>query len=137
MEPERLIQEALEHAGDPAGAFLWRRVCRDLDGDLRVGVVSRDDVVTARTIRALSSAESATHRIEWVPLRLEHSADGKISALRPTLGAVDRLLSVHALLWATPATAALGAEEREGMVAIIEVGAPARRQVVVVDTELI
>ncbi|MEQ1569486.1 MAG: hypothetical protein ABMA64_27870, partial [Myxococcota bacterium] len=113
--PERLIQEALEGAGDPAGAFLWRRVCRDLDGDLRIGVISRDEAVTARTIRALATLE----RVEWVPLRLEPHGEG----LRPTLGAVDRLLSVHALVWATPAPSAAGAEERHAMAALVEAGA--------------
>jgi hypothetical protein len=134
MEPERVIQEALESAGDPAGAFLWRRVCRDLDGDLRVGVVSRDDAVTARTIRALSAIDVGPGlRVDWVPLHLEPTGE----TLRPTLGAIDRLLSVHALLWATPATAALGAEERAGMEAIVDAGAPTRRQVIVVDVDLV
>src|SRR5262249_17510748 len=114
---------------DPAAAFLWRRVCRDLDGELRIGVVARDEAVTGRTIRALSAIE----RVEWVPMRLESAGD----TLRPTLGAIDRLLSVHVLVWATPAAAALGAEERDGMDALVDVGAPARRSVVITDTELL
>ncbi|MEQ1501143.1 MAG: hypothetical protein ABMB14_02885 [Myxococcota bacterium] len=128
--PERLIQEALEDAGDPAGAFLWRRVCRDLDGEVRIAVVSRDDGVTSRAIRALGARFP---RIEWIPLRVESAGD----ALHPTLGAVDRLLSVHALVWATPATAPLGAEERAGMTAIVDAGAPSRRVVAVADTDLV
>lgn len=130
MGPERLIQEALEHAGDPAGAFLWRRVCRDLDGDLRVGVCGRDDGTVGRAIRALSDG---LERVEWVALRLE----GQGEALAPTLGAVDRLLGVHALLWATPATAPLGAEERAGMTAMVDAGGPSRRAVVLADTGLL
>lgn len=129
MGPERLIQEALEAAGDPAGAFLWRRVCRDLDGDVRIGVVSRDEAVTGRVIRELGRREHAV----FIPLRLEAAGE----ALGPTLGAVDRLLSVHALLWATPSTAPLGAEERAGMVAIVDAGAPARRVVALADEALV
>lgn len=129
MGPERLIQEALESAGDPAGAFLWRRVCRDLDGEVRIGVVARDEAVTSRTIRALTRIEN----VEWIPLRLEPSGD----SLHPTLGAIDRLLSIHALVWATPATAPLGAEERAGMTTIVAAGAPTQRVVVLADTELL
>lgn len=129
MGPERLIQEALEAAGDPAGAFLWRRVCRDLDGDIRIGVVSRDEAVTGRVVRELAAFD----RVVWIPLRLEAAGE----ALTPTLGAVDRLLSVHALLWATPSTAPLGAEERAGMTAIVDAGAPARRLVALADEALV
>lgn len=130
MSPERLIQEALEEAGDPAGAFLWRRVCRDLDGDLRIGVISRDEAVTSRTMRELRAVGD---RVELVPMRLEPEGE----ALAPTLGAIDRLLSVHALVWATPATAPLGAEERAGMEAVIEAGAPEHRIVVLADEALV
>lgn len=130
MGPEREIQEALETAGDPAGAFLWRRVCRDLEGDLRVAVVARDEALAGRVIRRLGGVD----RVEWIVLRLE-GGDGE--DLRPTLGALDRLLSVHALIWATPATAALGAEERAGMDALADAGAPGRRVLVVADLDLL
>jgi hypothetical protein len=129
MAAERQVHDALEAAGDPASAFLWRRVCRDLDGELRVGVVSREEALTGRVIRGLAGLE----HVEAVPVRVE--ADG--DALRPTLGAADRLLSVHVLLWATPATAALGAEERRGLQEVAAAGAPARRMVVLADTELL
>jgi hypothetical protein len=132
MSPERLIQEALEEAGDPAGAFLWRRVCRDLDGDLRIGVISRDEAVTSRTMRELR-ASAFGERVELVPMRLEAEGD----MLAPTLGAVDRLLSVHALVWATPTTAPLGAEERAGMEAVVEAGAPDQRIVLLADEGLL
>jgi hypothetical protein len=130
MGPERVIQEALEAAGDPAGAFVWRRVCRDLDGEIRIGVVAREEGVTGRAIRALVSRFPA---VDWVALRLEGADEG----LRPTLGAIDRLWSVHALVWATPATAPLGAEERSGMTAIVAAGAPDRRVVMLSDTDLL
>lgn len=130
MGPERVIQEALEAAGDPAGAFMWRRVCRDLDGELRIGVVARDESLTSRVIRAMISKFPS---VDWVALRLEGADEG----LRPTLGATDRLWSVHALVWATPVTAPLGAEERSGMGAIVHAGAPDRRVVMLADTELL
>lgn len=130
MGPERVIQEALEAAGDPAGAFVWRRVCRDLDGEIRIGVVARDESLTGRSIRMLSSRFPG---VDWVALRLEGADDG----LRPTLGATDRLWSVHALVWATPVTAPLGAEERSGMSAIVTAGAPERRAVLLADTDLL
>lgn len=129
MGADRIIQDALEAAGDPGGAFLWRRVCRDLDGELRVGVVARDDALTGRAIQALEAAD----RVEIVPLRVEEAGGNLV----PTLGAVDRLLSVHALLWVTPASAALGAEERAALAALVDAGAPARRRVLVGDTGLL
>ncbi|MBX2803876.1 MAG: hypothetical protein KTR31_39740 [Myxococcales bacterium] len=129
MSAERLIQEALQAAGDPSGAFLWRRVCRDLDGDFRVGVVARDEAVVHRLIRGVHE----DLQVEWVTLRLE-DAQGDLA---PSLGAQDRMLGVHALIWATPATAPLGAEERSGMEAVVEAGAPTHRAVAVADLALL
>ena len=130
MSTERLIQEALQAAGDPAGAFLWRRVCRDLDGDLRIGVVARDEGLAQRLVRSIGR----TIDVDWVTLRLEER-DGETPT--PSLGAQDRLLGVHALVWVTPATAPMGAEERAGMAALVEAGAPSRRAVFVGDLELL
>ena len=113
MSTERLIQDALHAAGDPGGAFLWRRVCRDLDGDLRIGIVAREELLAQRVVRALSREVDA----ELVVLRLEQTAD---DAFSPSLGAQDRLLGVHALIWATPATAPMAAGERDAMGALIE-----------------
>lgn len=129
MHAERVIQDALNAAEDPAGAFLWRRLCRDLDGDLRIGVVAREEALTGRALRSLQAVDG----VELVPLRVEPAGE----ALRPTLGAVDRLLSVHALVWVTPASAALGAEERAGLGALVDAGAPSRRAVWVGDTDLL
>ena len=129
MGTERMIQEALAAAGDPSGAFLWRRVCRDLDGDLRIGVVARDEGIVHRLTRAVSTDQ----RVEWVTLRVE----GEGESLSPTLGAQDRMLGVHALVWATAATAPLGEEERRGMAALIEAGAPKRRAVALADLDLL
>jgi len=125
MASERDIQDALNAAGDPAGAFLWRRVCRDLDGDLRIGVVARDEAVAGRLMRRI-----ARDRTQLVPLRVEGDPGAEVS---PTLGAVDRLLGVHAILWATPADQALGAGERAGVAAMVAAGAPGRRAVVISD----
>lgn len=130
MGTERMIQEALAAAGDPSSAFLWRRVCRDLDGDLRIGIVARDEGVVSRMIRSLQEDD----RVEWVTLRVEEASE---SSLSPTLGTQDRMLGVHALVWATPATAPLGAIERTGMSALIDAGAPSRRVVAIADLELL
>lgn len=130
MGAERMIQEALAAAGDPSGAFLWRRVCRDLDGDLRIGVVAQDEGVATRLVRSLQEDE----RIEWVTLRVEEAGG---SSLSPTLGTQDRMLGVHALVWATPVNAPLGKRERSGMAALIEAGAPRRRAVAIADLELL
>jgi hypothetical protein len=127
--PERFVQEALEAAGDHAGAFLWRRLCRDLDGDLRVGVAARDEAAASRLIVELDSTVQG--RVEWVPLHLE------LSEGAPGLGAQDRLLGVHALLWGTSYTAALGSEERAVMASLVAHGAPDRRTVVLDDAELL
>lgn len=130
MTTERLIQDALQAAGDPGGAFLWRRVCRDLDGDLRIGVIAREEQLAQRVVRALAPEIDA----ELVVLRLERVGD---DAFSPSLGAQDRLLGVHALIWATPATAPMSAGERDGMRAIVEAGAPRRRTIAIADLELI
>ncbi len=128
MEPERLVQDALEHGGDPAGAFLWRRVCRDLDGGLVVGVAARDGDLADRLVRRM-----AVEGAELAPLRLEERDD----ALRPTLGSIDRMLGTHAIVWATPASAALTAEERAGLRALLRTGAPERRAVVITGLDLL
>ncbi len=129
MTSERRVQDALQAAGDPAGAFLWRRVCRDLDGDLRIGVVARDEALAQRLVRLAGS----DLEVEWVTLRLEQAED----RLSPSLGAQDRLLGVHALVWATSATAPLSAAERDGMLALVQAGAPDRRAVTIADVDLL
>jgi hypothetical protein len=129
MEPERLVQDALDEAGDPAGAFLWRRVCRDLDGDLAIGIAARDDDVGARLGRRISRIE----RVEVAALRIEEHDDTP----RPTLGSLERLFGLHAFVWATPAAAALGGEERAALRAFVRAGAPERRVVVIVDVGLL
>ncbi|MEM6929643.1 MAG: hypothetical protein AAF602_22070, partial [Myxococcota bacterium] len=129
MTTERMVQEALQAAGDPAGAFLWRRVCRDLNGELRIGVVAKDESVAQRLVRKLGSPE----HVQWVTLR----ADDAESDEGPTLGTQDRMLGVHALVWATPAVAPLGGEERRGMAALVEAGAPNRRAVAIADLALL
>jgi hypothetical protein len=128
MEPERLVQDALEHAGDPAGAFLWRRVCRDLDGGLVVGVAARDGDLADRLVRRVPAQS-----VELAPLRLEERDD----TLRPTLGSIDRMLGAHAMVWATPASAALTGEERAGLRAMLRAGAPDRRAIVITDLDLL
>ena len=130
MSSERQIQEALQAAGDPAGAFLWRRLCRDLDGDLRIGVVAREEALAQRLVRSVGRDTE----VDWVTLRLEESDQ---AGLTPSLGAQDRLLGVHALVWATPATAPMASGERDGMAALVAAGAPKRRAVAIGDLELL
>src|SRR5690606_1739063 len=55
----------------------------------------------------------------------------------PSLGTQDRLLGAHALLWATPLTAALGTWERKALTALDQAGAPMRRAVVLADAHLL
>ncbi len=124
---ERRVQSVLEKAGDLAGAFLWRRVCRDLDGPLRVGIVARDPEAGRRMVRGLPERED----VEWVPIHLETDDDGL------GLGAQERLLGVHALLFGTPMTAALGATERESLGQLGEGGGPVLRAVTAVDAQLL
>lgn len=126
MTTERMVQEALQAAGDPAGAFLWRRVCRDLNGELRIGVVAKDESVAQRLVRQVRTAD----HVQWVTLRAD---DAEADDGQPTLGTQDRMLGVHALVWATPAVAPLGGEERRGMAALVEAGAPNRRAVAIAD----
>jgi len=121
---ERLIQQTLQNAGDHAGAFLWRRICRDLDGPLRVGVASREPAVAQRLVKRLH--EAGTENIEWVTIQPEAS-----------LGVQDRLLGVHALVWATPVTAALSAGERDLLAEFEQTGAPDQRVIVLADAHLL
>ncbi len=116
---DRGIQSALQAAGDHAGAFLWRRLCRDLDGPLRVTTVARSIAVLRRTAEALET----TATLDLVPL--PDSADDQAG-----LGLQDRLLGCHALLWVTPYPTALGAEERQRLQELESLGAPAARAVV-------
>ncbi len=121
---ERVIQQALQAAGDHASAFLWRRICRDLDGQLRVGVASREAAVAQRLVKRLSAEGLAD--VEWVPIQAQQS-----------LGVQDRLLGVHALVWATPVTAALSAGERDLLSEFEQTGAPAQRVIVLADAHLL
>lgn len=129
----RAVQVALQEAGDHAGAFLWRRICRDLEGDLRVVIAARE-ASTARRLVARLQAELPS--IEWITLHVEAQGDEDSEPV-PTLGTQDRLLGAHALLWATPLTAALGTWERKALTALDQAGAPQRRAVVLADSHLL
>ena len=121
---ERATQNALQAAGDHGSAFLWRGICLDLEGPLRVGIAARDSAVAQRLIKAMGS--DAHGDTEWVSIRPE-----------TTLGAQDRLLGVHVLIWATPITAALGAGERALLEAFEGAGAPTKRAIVLADGHLL
>lgn len=133
MTDPRDIQQALQEAGDHAGAFLWRRVCRDLDGELRVVVAARE-IGTAR--RLVAQLQEALPAITWTALHLEAQGDPAADPT-PTLGAQDRLLGAHVLIWATPLTAALGAWERRALAALEGAGAPHVRAVTLADGHLL
>ncbi|MEZ4319268.1 MAG: hypothetical protein R3F61_17275 [Myxococcota bacterium] len=125
---ERTVQQLLESAGDLAGAFLWRRVCRDLQGPLRIGVVARDPDAGRRLMARLPQRDG----LEWLPIHLDFEEEAAVS-----LGSQDRLLGVHALLFATPMTAALGTTERNALSALAAAGGPGFRAVTLVDAELL
>lgn len=129
----RDVQVALQEAGDHASAFLWRRVCRDLEGELRVVVAAREPAVARRLVTRL---QEELPTVAWVTLHLETQGD-EDGDPSPTLGTQDRLLGAHALIWATPLTAALGTWERKALTALEEAGAPARRLVVLADAHLL
>lgn len=132
MDP-RTVQTALQDAGDHAGAFLWRRICRDLEGPLRVVVAAREQAVARRLLARLQEElPEADHSV----LLLEGRGDDDAEPA-PTLGAQDHLLAAHVLLWATPLTAALGSWERQALTALDEAGAPTQRAVVLADAHLL
>jgi len=125
---DRSVQEALSEAGDHAGAFLWRRVCRDLDGPVRVALLCRDDA-TARLAAPLCEASGD---VEWVLVPLGDDEGDDVG-----LGVADRLLGCHATVAATPYTSALGAGERDALALLATLGAPDHRVVLLVGRELL
>jgi len=120
---ERTVQQALQDAGDHGSAFLWRRICRDLEGPLRVGVASREPGVAQRLLKQLGHSDA---EVEWVSIQAQ-----------TTLGAQDRLLGVHAMVWVTPVTAAMSAGERALLTEFEGTGAPTQRVIVLGDTHLL
>ena len=83
MLDDRALQDALGEAGDHAGAFLWRRVCRDLDGPVRVALLCRDDA----TARLADPVRAADDGVEWVLVPLGDSDGEEVG-----LGVADRLV---------------------------------------------
>ncbi len=122
---EHTIHSVLQEAGDHAGAFLWRRLCRDLQGELRIAVAGRDAATTQRAVASLPR-DGAT----WVSAPIASN-----QALKPSTQ--DRLLGTHALIWMTPYATALGTDERASIAALQESGAPSRRAVVLYGAALI
>jgi len=122
---ERHVDQALRAAGDPAGATAWRQALAELGGELRVAVLSAQGGTGARLARTLADRGAQT-----VVLQVDPEADAL------PLGAEDRLFGAHALVWATPLTAPLGAAERLFLPRIAAL-APARRVVVLADVHLL
>jgi len=125
---DRQLQEILGDAGDHAGAFLWRRVCRDLDGPVRVALLCRDDA-TQRLATPLIEAHPA---IDWVVVPLGDDDGDDVG-----LGVADRVLGCHAAVAATPYASALGSAEREALGLLARLGAPDRRVVLLVGRALV
>ena len=117
---ERDIQRALQDAGDHASAFLWRRLCRDLDGGQRVAVAARSTQAMRRLIDGLETSVTVD------PIPLADAEPGASAAL----GVQDRVLGAHTLLFVTSYPTALGSAERELLGALDAAGAPAIRAVV-------
>lgn len=115
----RVVQQALEKAEDHAGAFLWRRVCRDLGTGLRAGVAAAESAEVQRVVAALRAHTGSRPDTEWIPVGTEPDDDG----------VHDGLLGLHAIVWATPVTAALGHQERVTLDALATGGAPSSRAV--------
>lgn len=122
---ERDVYDALCQVDDPAGAFLWRRLARDLCGPLRVGLVARDRAAARRWC-----LEHATDAVEWVPL--VPTDDQTVD-----LGLQDGLLSTHAVLFLTSVTAPLGQAERLSLGLLEDAGAPEERRVGLMDEHLL
>ncbi|MCO4744659.1 MAG: hypothetical protein KC912_07720 [Proteobacteria bacterium] len=114
------IEEALLAAGETGAAAIWRTSRRDLAGPLRLLVLARDAAVARRLADDL---EDAT----WL-------IDAR-QVTEVSLGLLDDLLSVHAVIWATPAHAPLPSAERELLDALTT--APEHRSVVLADRDLL
>ena len=123
MSLETAVQDALQAAGDATGAFLWRRVCRDLGGPVRVALLSRDDGGIALARALLPTAD-----IEWVEVPIDDEEVG--------LGTEDRILACHAAIAVTPYSRALGSRERERLAALAGT-APSTRHLFLVGRELL
>lgn len=124
---ERLVYDALTAAGDDAGAFLWRRLCRDLTGPLRLAVVARSRKAGRRWL----DRRSFDDRIQPVLLTVDDATQGL------ALGTQDSLLSSHAVLVLTSMTAPLGQGERTTLEVLDEAGAPTTRAVTLADAHLL
>jgi hypothetical protein len=125
-EPLSVI-DLLTEVSDHAGAFLWRRVARDLDGPLRVALLARDE----STLRLATAAlDGLSAELVVVPL---HDDDPDTTAL----GRTDRLLGCHAAVAVTPYANALGAAERDQLEALDPLALPAARRVALVGRGLL
>lgn len=124
---DRSLHALLTEVGDHAGAFLWRRVCRDLDGPLRVALLTRDERTTRLARQALAD----------LPLELVEVPIAGEEADALGLGVADRLLGCHAAVAATPYTTALGAVERTHLDALDPLAVPGPRRLALVGKSLL
>lgn len=128
--PSRLteVARALTEAGDAPGAALWMRAARELGDAPRIAIVAKDATVAARVARRLEADHPACRFVAFA----FDAADAGLTARGE-----DRLLGVHAVLWATAPPAPLGAEERDAIAALPGLGAPERRAIALVDRALL
>lgn len=114
------VETALLEANEAGAAAIWRSARRELAGPLRLGVLARDATVASRL-----AAHLADGPWQVVPRQVTASS----------LGLLDDLLGLHALIWATPAHAPLPAAERELLDQLQT--APELRGVVLADQDLL
>lgn len=125
------LETILGSAGDFAGAAAWRQACRELAHGPRLAVIGIDGDAAGRLARRL---REAFPRLEVEALALD--VQGEEDPEEAILGVGDTLLGMHALLWATPVTAALGTRDRLALERLARL-APGRRGVVLTELHLL
>ncbi len=118
MDPIERVERALRHAGDPAGALLFRQIVRTLDGPPRLAVTALDPSLLQRW--------EAPASVSVVPLRLPLGLAGH-----------DQLLSSHAVVFLSSLTAPLGQREREALLELRDAGSPRNRWLILIDADLL
>lgn len=126
---DREVDDLLAGAGEAA---TWRRICAELAGEPRVALASADPGLAARLVEGLKPPKKGKKKAA-PPTFLTLDLGGD-----PTdLGTQDRVLGAHALLWATPIGAPMGAGERAALAALRDLGAPTRAAAVLADWDLL
>ncbi len=119
---QRAIEQALNATGEASAAATWRAVCRVLSGPLFAAVAARRIDAADRLSRKLEADGTRTAVVGL--------ADGS------DLGFEEPVLACHVLIFPTPFTGALGAEERAAIERLTPL-APSSRAVVLTGEELL